>query len=85
MTISTTYAPVQYTGNAVTTAFSFPYPFYDDTDLLVYLDMVLQASGYTITGGSGASGTVTFSSAPAGGVVVTISLSLPYTQLDNYV
>ena len=85
MTISTTYAPVQYTGNAVTTAFSFPYPFFDDTDLLVNLDGVLQASGYTITGGSGASGTVTFTTAPASGVVVTLSLSLPYTQLDDYV
>lgn len=85
MTISTTYAPVQYTGNAVTTAFAFPYPFFDNTDLLIYLDGVLQASGYTVTGGSGASGTVTFSSAPASGVIVTLAMSLPYTQLDNYV
>lgn len=85
MTVPTTYAPVQYTGNAVTTAFSFPYTFFSSTDLLVYLDGVLQASGYTVTGGSGASGTVTFSSAPASGVIVTISLSLPYTQLDDYV
>ena len=85
MTISTTYAPVQYTGNAVTTAFAFPYTFFDSTDLLVYLGGVLQASGYTVSGGSGSSGTVTFSSAPASGVIVTISLSLPYTQLDDYV
>ena len=85
MTISTTYAPVQYTGNAVTTAFSFPYPFFDNTDLLVYLNGVLQVSGYTVTGGSGSSGTVTFLSAPASGVIVTLAMSLPYTQLDNYV
>ena len=85
MTISTTYAPVQYTGNAVTTAFPFPYTFFDDTDLLVSLDGVLQASGYSVTGGSGASGTMTFSSAPASGVIVTIELSIPYTQLDDYV
>lgn len=85
MTISTTYEPVQYTGNAVTTAFAFPYSFFDDTDLLVYLDGVLQASGYTVTGGSGASGTVTFTTAPASAVIVTLAMSLPYTQLDNYV
>lgn len=85
MTISTTYEPVQYTGNSVTTVFTFSYPFFASTDLLVYLDGVLQATGYTVSGGAGSSGTVTFSVAPTTGVIITIELSLPYTQLDNYV
>lgn len=85
MTISTTYAPVQYTGNAVTTVFSFPYKFYDNTDLIVYADGVIQYSGYTVSGGSGDVGSVTFTTAPASGVIITIELSLPYTQPDDYV
>ncbi len=85
MTISTNYEPVKYTGNSVTTVFTFAYPFFSSSDLLVYLDGVLQSTGYTVTGGSGSSGEITFSSAPTTGVIITIELSLPYTQLDNYV
>lgn len=85
MTVSTTYAPVQYTGNGVTTVFAFPYKFFETTNLIVYLDGVVQSTGFTITGGMGEDGDVTFSVAPANGVVVTIELSLPYTQLDDYV
>lgn len=85
MTISTTYAPVQYTGNGVTTVFAFPYVFFDDTDLIVSFDGVVQSTGYTISGGSGEDGDVTFSTAPTSGVIVTIELSLPYTQEDDYV
>lgn len=85
MTISTNYEPVKYTGNSVTTVFTFSYPFFASTDLLVYLDGVLQTTGYTVSGGAGSSGTVTFSVAPTTGVIITIELSLPYTQLDNYV
>lgn len=85
MTVLTSYAPVQYTGNGVTTVFAFPYKFFETTNLIVYLDGVVQSTGFTITGGMGDDGDVTFSVAPANGVVVTIELSLPYTQLDDYV
>lgn len=85
MTISTPYSPVQYTGNGVTTTFAFPYKFFLSTDLIVYLGTTVQSTGYTVTGGNGDVGSITFSVAPTNGTLVTIELSLPYTQLDDYV
>lgn len=93
MTISTTYAPVQYNGNSVTTVFAFPYKFFDADNLLVTLTLISSGvdtvqvlnTDYTVTGGGGAVGSIVFSSAPATGYRVTIELNLPYTQQDDYV
>lgn len=93
MTVSSVYEPVQYTGNGVTTAFAFPYIFYDDTDIIVTLTLIstgvdtlqVNPTNYTITGGDGATGTVTFVAAPSALYRVTIERSIPYTQEDNYV
>lgn len=93
MTITTTYAPAQYNGNGVTTVFSFPYVFFNDTDLLVTLTLIstgvdtvqVLGTNYSVTGGDGDVGSVTFTVAPPTGYRVTIELSLPYTQEDNYV
>ena len=85
MTISTTANRISYTGDGVTTAFAFPYAFYVSSDLDVYLAGVQQASGYTVTGGSGSSGTVTFTTAPTSGTLVSIVRSIPYTQLTDLI
>lgn len=70
-----------YTGNAVTTTFAYTTRIFATTDLDVYLDGVLQASGYSVTGtGSNSGGNVVFSSAPGSGVVVVIVRDVPYTQ-----
>jgi hypothetical protein len=73
MTVSTVYQPVTFNGNGVTTAIPFPYTFYNSTDLLV--ELVLISTGavtsqtlgvdYTVSGGSGAGGTVMFTAAPS--------------------
>lgn len=85
MTLSTSQNRVQYTGNAVTTAFSYAYLFYAQTDLEVYLDDAIQVAGFTITGeGNPAGGTVTFSSAPAVGVVVTILRKVDLSQETDF-
>ena len=73
MTVSTTYEPVFFNGNGVTTTIPFPYKFYASSDLKVELVLIstgavtLQTLGvdYTITGGSGSSGSVVFTSAPS--------------------
>lgn len=73
MTVSTVYQPVAFTGNGVATAIPFPYTFYNNTDLLVQLVLIstgvatTQTLGvdYTVSGGSGAGGTVTFTAAPS--------------------
>lgn len=81
MSVSTSTNRFSYTANGVLLAFSFPVLFYDNTHLAVYLNGVLQASGYTVTGaGVPAGGTVTFAIAPANGVIVNILRTTPLTQ-----
>lgn len=84
MTVSTDDNAVSYTGNGVTTAFSFPRLFYDESHLNVYLDGVLQSSGYVVTGVGTTTGFVTFSTAPTNGVVVLIERVVPYRQETDF-
>ena len=44
------------------TVFSVPFEFFDNNDLVVYVDGVTKAEGldYTIIGGDGSTGTITF-------------------------
>lgn len=90
MTVSTTASVKVYTGDNSTTAFSFPYLFYSNSHLKVYLDGVLKAitTHYTVTGAENpAGGTVTFLTAPGTGVEVVIQRIAPTTQetdLENF-
>jgi hypothetical protein len=79
MTISTTQNQITYTGDAVTLAFSYPFPFITTADIKVYVDGVQVVVGFTVSGtapvgGSGtfSSGTVTFVAAPASGAAVLL-------------
>lgn len=79
MTIATSANSISYTGDGVSLAFAFPYPFITTADLKVYVAGVLQTVGYSVSGtasvtGSGtfASGTVTFVAAPASLAAVLI-------------
>ena len=85
MTISTTATRAAYTGNGVTTIFSIPFAYRAVGEIAVYLDGVLQSVGYTVSSAPAASGTVTFSSAPATGVAVVIARSTAMTQQIDYV
>ena len=67
------------------TSFAVTFIFFDDADLNVYVDGVLKtlSSDYTVTGGDGATGTVTISVTGATGgssVVVTRSIALERTS-----
>jgi len=94
MTISTTDNRKQYLGNGVTTVFSFPYRFFDDTDVVVSL--VNNATGvatvqtlttdYTLTGAGGPSGgNVTMVTAPTSTETLVIYRSVPMTQETDYI
>lgn len=85
MTISTTATRAAYTGNGVTTIFSIPFAYLAVGEIAVYLDGVLQSVGYTVSAAPAASGTVTFSSAPATGVAVVITRATVRTQQIDYV
>lgn len=84
MTISTDDNEVSYTGNSVTTVFSFSRLFYDEDHVQVYLDNVLQTSGYTVSGVGTTGGNVTFTSAPGTAAAVLIRRVVPYRQETDF-
>lgn len=92
MTVTSETSVYQYTGNGVTTAFSYPTLFFANDDgtnqLQVILgddDVQVEATDYTVTGaGLTAGGTVTFTTAPTSGTRVTIKRSVPITQETDY-
>ena len=84
MTVSGTNTLLQYTANGSTTDFDFDWhmPLYEEASLKVYLNTTLQSSGYTVTFDSNdyGTGTVSFSSAPADGVTVSLLRDTARTQ-----
>lgn len=85
-TITSQTAQVRYAGNGVTTAFSVTFQFFEASMLRVRTalgsvvsEKVLD-SDYTVTGGNGSTGTVTFGTAPATGTNVIIDLDVPMLQ-----
>ncbi len=89
MTISSTTSRVSYSGNGVTTGFSFPYRFLADEDLIVISTVTATGvattktltTDYTVSGaGSGSGGTVTMLVAPASGTKLTIYRDPARTQ-----
>lgn len=95
MSVTTTTNKVLLNGDAVTVAFGFPYLFFEDTNLLVYVNdingvPILKTIGvhYTVSGaGSVSGGTITFTlgnTPPAGVKNVIIIRDLPILQPTTY-
>jgi hypothetical protein len=87
MTVATSDNRIENYGDAVTTAFAFPYYFFANGDLKVYLDGVLQTitTHYTVAGaGVPAGGTVTFVTAPPNLDLVVIYREVAITQSVDY-
>lgn len=89
MTLSSTTSRVSYSGNGSTTAFSFPYYFLADSDLVVIIRVTSTGvettktitTHYTVSGsGNQAGGTVTMLTAPASGETITIYRDPAKTQ-----
>ena len=81
MTIHQTASRVQYIGKNSQTEFTVDFRFFTDDNLKVYLDGVLQASGYTVANSGTETGSnVTYATAPALDVVITIERLLDYKQ-----
>lgn len=85
-TITSQTAQVRYAGNGVTTAFSVTFQFFEASTLRVRTaidDAVTTEvldTDYTVSGGDGSTGTVTFMTAPASGTNVIIDLNIPMLQ-----
>ena len=73
MSVNTTTNRIAYVADGVTVGFAYNFKILDATNLLVYLNGVLQTSGYSVSGVlSPTGGAVTFSVAPANGVSVVL-------------
>lgn len=87
MTVATTASFVEYAADGVQTAFTVNYPFLAASDLIVFTQtaagvptLKVITTDYTVTGGGGSTGTVTFLAAPASGLTVRIFRWVPFTQ-----
>ena len=85
MTITSTVNKNNYTGDGSQTVFSYTWLASSSSDIAVYLDDVIQSSGYSTSGiGTSSGGNVTFTTAPASAVKVTLLRGIPYTQATDY-
>ena len=84
MTIASVYAPLSYTSTGTAT-YPYDWPIQAASWLQVYVDEVLQGSGYSVTDvGDAGGGNVVFDTAPTAGSIVLIKLAAPLTQLTDY-
>jgi|GEM_PF-3905471 len=85
MTVENTNNTISYTGNGSVTTFAYDFLIYSESHLKVYLDDVLQATGYSVTDvGENDGGNTVFITPPDSGVIVRIDRTVPDTQLIEY-
>lgn len=93
MTLATTTPVIAYTGDGTTTAFAVPFQFFDADELEVIERTIATGveavktlnTHYTVSGGSGSTGTVSATSAPASTVQWHIRRKTKRTQASDYV
>lgn len=77
---------ISYTASGSTVNFPFPFRAVESADLKVYLNGVLQTSGYSVTGfGVDAGGTVTFAVAPVAGTIVRLQRLVSLDRQTDWV
>lgn len=75
---------VRYTGNGVTTGFTIPFLLILPTDLDVFISGTEVTTGFTVTGAGAPTSTITFTTAPADGADVYLTLNVPFERLNDY-
>jgi len=85
MTVENTNNTISYTGNGSVTTFAYDFLIYSESHLKVYLNDVLQTTGYSVTDvGENDGGNTVFITPPGSGVIVRIDRTVPDTQLIEY-
>ena len=85
ITIGDVSPRIQYTADGAQTVFIYPFPIFKNADMDVYLDDTLQGAGFAIAGaGQSGGGTVTFDTAPANGVVVTLHRNMTIERTSDF-
>lgn len=83
--ISNVVPRIQFIGNGMTDSFVFPFAVFAPEDVEVYLNDILQTTGYVVAGaGSSAGGTVTFDSPPGSGAIVTLRRRLAIQRVTDF-
>lgn len=83
---------VSYMGNGSTTEFTFNFPFYENTNIVVTKNGTTATTGYTVIGASAGlnadipytGGKVVFDTAPIATDSITISRQIPLTRYTDY-
>ncbi len=76
---------VRYLADGSETVYSYPFPIFASEDLSVYLNGAPQISGFDIAGaGQTAGGSVTFDTAPAEGVIITLARELEIERVSDF-
>lgn len=87
MTVPSSTAKNTYTGNGSLTTYSYTFKIFDDDDIQVLVDDVVQTktSDYTVTGvDADAGGTVVFTTAPSNGASIVLLRSMTFEQTFDY-
>ncbi len=75
---------INYTATSGQTVFTVPFEFFASTDLTVYVGgSVLATSAYTVTGGSGSTGSITTSSGQTAGAEIAIVRDVPLERTTD--
>ena len=89
MTVSSETVAVSYTGNGSTTSFSVTFPFFEivveEVTSAGVITEKTEGTHYTVSGGSGSTGTVVMGTAPASGVTLRIRRVTSRLQQTDYV
>lgn len=84
MTISTIINTKEYTGDGSTTSFSFPYLFFSENHINVYVNGVI-TNYYSVSGvGNESGGSIIFNTAPASLAEIIIQRVVPYNQETDF-
>lgn len=75
----------QYAADGTQTAFTYPFPVFEISDLEVRLDGAVQSTGFSVSGaGESEGGTVTFETAPAAGTVVLLRRAMVIERTSDF-
>jgi hypothetical protein len=77
---------ISYTATSGQTAFTVPFEFFDNTDLNVYINDTLKTltTHYTVTGGSGSTGSITLVTGATAGDIVVITRDVTLERTTDF-
>ena len=76
---------IRYVGDGITTTFSYLFPIFENQDMSVYIDDILQTSNYNVNGaGNTNGGEVVFNTAPQKGQIITLLRNLEIKRTSDF-